>query len=70
MDTTYATTAAAAESEAQELLEHLTQRQPRTCTPADLGRMAEHKIGSSGSRARCSPRSTPPPQPRLKRNTL
>jgi hypothetical protein len=43
MDSTYASTAAAAESEAQELLDHLTQRQPRTFTPADIDRMAEHK---------------------------
>jgi hypothetical protein len=43
MDSTYAATAAAAESEAQELLDHLTQRQPRTFTPSDLHRMAEHK---------------------------
>jgi hypothetical protein len=43
MEQTYASTAAAAESEAQELLDHLTQRQPRTFTPADLDRMAEHK---------------------------
>jgi hypothetical protein len=43
MDSTCASTAAAAESEAQELLDHLTQRQARTFTPADIDRMAEHK---------------------------
>ena len=43
MDSTYATTADAAQSEAQELLDHLIQRQPRTFTPEDLDRMAEHK---------------------------
>jgi hypothetical protein len=43
MDSTYASTPAAAESEAQELLDHLTQTQPRTFTPADLDRMAEHE---------------------------
>jgi hypothetical protein len=43
MDSNYASTPAAAESEAQEMLGHLTQTQPRTFTPADLDRMAEHK---------------------------
>jgi hypothetical protein len=42
MEQTYASTAAAAESEAQELLDHLTQKQPRTFTPADLDRMADY----------------------------
>jgi hypothetical protein len=43
MDSTYAMTAAAAESEAQELLDHLTQRHPRTFTTADLDKTADHK---------------------------
>ena len=43
MDSTYAPTAKAAESEAQELLGDLTQRQPRSFGRDDLARMTEHK---------------------------
>jgi hypothetical protein len=43
MNSIYASTAAAAVSDAQELLDDLNRRQPRSFTPADLDHMAEHK---------------------------
>jgi hypothetical protein len=43
MDSTHATTAEAAESNAREMFDELAQRQPRTFTAADLDRMTDYK---------------------------